>query len=133
LLTFQPWMLLAAGEESMSNVSIFDPVSPAAHSIVNLAVLTLAVAAFIFIIVEGVLFYSVWRFRHSSDQATGEPPQVYGSMPIEIAWTAAPTLVVFFLVLVTARTLWDVKRPTPRPEPGDNALFVTVIGHQWWW
>ena len=54
-------------------------------------------------------------------------------MPIEIAWTAAPTLIVFFLVLVTTRTLWDVEKTRPEPKSGDNALFVTVIGHQWWW
>jgi len=63
----------------------------------------------------------------------GEPAQVYGSKPIEVAWTAAPTLVVFFLVLVTTRTLWEVEPSAPTPQRGDNALFVTVIGHQWWW
>ena len=24
-------------------------------------------------------------------------------------------------------------RSCRKPQPGDNALFVTVIGHQWWW
>src|SRR5262249_47140875 len=62
-----------------------------------------------------------------------EPPQVYGSKPIEIAWTAAPALIVFVLVLVTIRTLWEVAPTPPQPRPGDRALFVTVIGHQWWW
>jgi cytochrome c oxidase subunit 2 len=37
------------------------------------------------------------------------------------------------LVLVSARTLWEVNVPPPRPEAGDNKLFVTVIGRQWWW
>jgi cytochrome c oxidase subunit 2 len=113
--------------------SIFDPASPSASSIVSLAILALAISGFIFLIVEGVLLYSVWRFRESPDQRRAEPPQVYGSMPIEVAWTAAPTMVVFFLVLVTARTLWEVEPNVPVPEAGDNALFVTVIGHQWWW
>jgi cytochrome c oxidase subunit 2 len=62
-----------------------------------------------------------------------EPPQVYGSMPIEIAWTAAPALIVFVLVLVSARTLWEVNVPPPQPKEGDNTLFVTVVGRQWWW
>jgi cytochrome c oxidase subunit 2 len=40
---------------------------------------------------------------------------------------------VFFLVLVTARTLWEVNLPPPQPSEGDGALFVTVTGRQWWW
>jgi len=58
---------------------------------------------------------------------------VYGSKPIEIAWTAAPALIVFVLVLVSARTLWEVDIDVPAPKKGDNALFVTVVGRQWWW
>jgi cytochrome c oxidase subunit 2 len=98
-----------------------------------LAILALVVTGLIFLVVEGILFYSIWRFRQSPDDRNSEPPQVYGSMPIEIAWTAAPTMIVFFLVLVTTRTLWEIETQPPKPEPGDNALFVTVIGHQWWW
>ncbi len=127
------WALLSAAESSAPSLSIFDPASPSAHSIVNLAILTFVVTGLIFIVVEGILFYSAWRFRQNVEEPTGEPPQVYGSMPIEVAWTAAPTLVVFFLVLVTTRTLWDVKPNVPQPKQGDNTLFVTVIGHQWWW
>jgi cytochrome c oxidase subunit 2 len=127
-------MLSAGGSLLAQSRSIFDPASPSASSILNLAILALAVAGLIFLIVEGVLLYSVWRFRQApGDEQPGEPPQVYGSMPIEVAWTAAPTMIVFFLVLVTTRTLWEVEPNLPRPAAGDNALFVTVIGHQWWW
>ncbi len=126
--------ILTAGDNVLAqSLSIFHPASPNASSIVNLAILTLAIAGLIFLIVEGVLFYAMWRFRQSPGQQESEPPQVYGSMPIEVAWTAAPTMIVFFLVLVTARTLWDVEPNVPKPADGDNTLFVTVIGHQWWW
>jgi cytochrome c oxidase subunit 2 len=54
-------------------------------------------------------------------------------MPIEIAWTAAPTLVVFVLVLVIVRTELEVRANPPAPAAGDNTLFVTVVGRQWWW
>ena len=40
---------------------------------------------------------------------------------------------VFVLVLVSARTLWEVNVPPPPPREGDNTLFVTVVGSQWWW
>ena len=93
----------------------------------------LAISLFIFVVVEGILVYSLVRFRRRPAADTAEPPQVYGSKPIEIAWTAAPTLIVFVLVLVTARTLWEVNVPPPPPRIGDNSLFVTVVGRQWWW
>jgi cytochrome c oxidase subunit 2 len=149
-------LLLATADPFTQNVSIFDPVSPPAESIRNLSVLVLAITAFIFIVVEGILISSIVRFRrraatgigpgpdatglaHSPETASEgrvgetEPPQVYGSKPIEIAWTAAPALVVFVLVLVSARTLWEVNVPPPQPREGDNTLFVTVVGRQWWW
>jgi cytochrome c oxidase subunit 2 len=72
-------------------------------------------------------------FQRGEVGREAEPPQVYGSKPIEIAWTAAPALIVFVLVLVTIRTLWEVAPTPPQPRPGDRTLFVTVIGHQWWW
>jgi cytochrome c oxidase subunit 2 len=124
--------LIAYGRADQS-LSIFDPASPPAQSIVNLSILVLAITGFIFLVVEGVLVYAIVRFRRRAADGPAEPPQVYGSKPIEIAWTAAPALVVFVLVLVTARTLWEVNVTPPTPRPGDNALFVTVVGRQWWW
>jgi cytochrome c oxidase subunit 2 len=137
-------LLLASVDGSTQNLSIFDPVSPPGQSIRSLSVLVLAITGFIFIAVEGILIYSIVRFRRravtsaaggadAAGLAEAEPPQVYGSKPIEIAWTAAPALVVFVLVLVSARTLWEVNVPPPLPRPGDNTLFVTVVGRQWWW
>jgi cytochrome c oxidase subunit II len=126
-------LLLASVDGSNQNLSIFDPVSPPAESIRSLSVLVLAITGFIFIAVEGILLYAIVRFRRRAADAGAEPPQVYGSKPIEIAWTAAPALVVFVLVLVSARTLWEVNVPPPPPRDGDNTLFVTVVGRQWWW
>jgi cytochrome c oxidase subunit II len=141
-------LLLAVSEAGRQDVSIFDPVSPPAESIVNLSVLVLAITAFIFLVVEGILLYCILRFRRrapltpspaeggeagASGADRTEPAQVYGSKPIEIAWTAAPAMIVFVLVLVTARTLWEVDVPPPEPRPGDRTLFVTVVGRQWWW
>jgi heme/copper-type cytochrome/quinol oxidase subunit 2 len=49
---------------------MFNPASPAAESIHNLAILVLAITGLIFLIVEGVLLHSVLRFRRSA--ATGK-------------------------------------------------------------
>lgn len=131
--TFGIALLQVGAGPAARDLSIFQPASPPAESIRTLSVLVFAITGFIFVVVEGILFYSVFRFRRRAAAGGAEPPQVYGSMPIEIAWTAAPALVIFVLVLVTARTLWEVEVPPPQPRAGDNALFVTVIGRQWWW
>jgi cytochrome c oxidase subunit 2 len=138
------WPLLLADGEGPNNLSIFDPASPPAESIHHLSLLVLAIAAGIFVVVEAVLFYCVFRFRRrpppspplapeGRGEPSVEPAQVYGSMPIEIAWTTAPALIVFILVLVIGRTEWEVRTIPDKPPEGSQALNVTVIGHQWWW
>ena len=124
---------LAAQAPTSENLSIFDPVSPSGESIRSLAYFVLAVTGVIFLLVEGILLYSVYRFRHGPPKGANEPPQVYGSKPIEIAWTSAPGLVVFVLILVITRTLWEVKVDTAKAPKDSRPLRVTVIGHQWWW
>jgi cytochrome c oxidase subunit II len=129
-------LLLALSDGSPQNLSIFDPVSPPAESIHYLSLLVLAITGGIFLVVESVLIYSLLRFRHRGVRGTSEPPQVYGSKPIEIAWTAAPALIVFVLTLVIARTEWEV-RVDPNNLPPDlkdsQLLRIRVVGHQWWW
>lgn len=129
-------LLLAVSEGSPRNLSIFDPVSPPAESIHYLSILILAITGGILLVVESVLIYSLLRFRRAPGADASEPPQVYGSRPIEIAWTAAPALIVFVLTLVIARTEWEVRVDTGQPPPDledGQPLRVRVVGHQWWW
>jgi cytochrome c oxidase subunit II len=116
----------------MQDLSIFNPASPPAESISSLLVLVLAVTGAIFVLVEGVLLYSIICYRRQPVSGN-EPPQVYGSLPIEIAWTAAPLLIVFVLALILTRTEFEVRVDPGTPPPGSKPLYVTVIGHQWWW
>jgi cytochrome c oxidase subunit II len=108
---------------------IFSSVSTPADEIHTLALFVLAVTGVIFLIVGGLLFYSMVRFRLRRDDDGREPPQVYGSNPVEFAWTTVPILIAVVLILTTARTIYTVQA-APRP-PG--ALSVHVVGHQWWW
>src|SRR6185295_12501101 len=117
----------ADGASSVTN--IFKPDGAPARAIVDYTTLILAVCAVIFVIVAGLLVYTVVRFRHRRGDEGNEPPQVYGSNQIELAWTVIPILIVFVLSLVTARTIAEVQNAVPPPA----ALNVTVVGHQWWW
>jgi cytochrome c oxidase subunit II len=109
--------------------NIFGPLSQPAQEIKETSFLVLAVCAVIFIIVGGLLIYSIVRFRHRAGDEASEPPQVYGSNQIELAWTVLPILIVFVLILVTSRTIADIQNR----KPPAGAVQVTVVGHQWWW
>lgn len=126
------FFLLASATGPHRNLSIFDPASPPTESIRALFILVLAVTGAIFLLVEVVLLYSIVRFRGQTSDSI-EPPQVYGSLPIEIAWTAAPLLIVFLLALILTRTEFEVRVNPDQPPPGSKPLYVTVIGRQWWW
>jgi cytochrome c oxidase subunit 2 len=121
---------LGVGYESRVNApAVFDPASAPADAIVEVATLALAICAGIFVVVVGLLVTGIVRFRSRPGDDDSEPPQVYGSDQIELAWTVLPILVVVVLSLVTARTIYAVQGVTPPP----GALAVTVVGHQWWW
>ncbi|WP_437206259.1 cytochrome c oxidase subunit II [Planctomicrobium sp. SH664] len=122
----------SAAVQSQADLSIFHPASPSASSLVDVSVLVLAITGGILCVVGGVLVYCIARFRVATPDPA-EPAQVYGSLPIEVAWIAGPIMIVFILILVTTRTLWEVEVEPPAPHPDDGALFVTVVGRQWWW
>src|SRR5262245_60023284 len=109
--------------------NIFRPASTPAEAISGLSLLVLAVCAAIFAAVSGVLVVTIVRFRARPGDDALEPPQVYGSSQIEIAWTVIPVLVVLVLTMATARVVSEVKNR----QPPAGALEATVVGHQWWW
>ena len=109
--------------------SIFHPLSQPAQEIKELSLLVLAICGAIFVVVAGLLVYAIIRFRHRAGDEASEPPQVYGSNQIELAWTILPLLIVFVLILVTSRTIADIQNRKAPP----SAVHATVIGHQWWW
>jgi len=111
---------LAAG-----GLTVLDPESPGTHAIYNLGVITLLVCMAIFVIVAGIIFFSLMRFRWREGEP--DPAQVAGNKTVEIIWTAIPLLIVIVLFALTARTM-SYSDPAP-PEKPD----LVVIGHQWWW
>src|SRR5437899_7559614 len=114
---------------SSSSTSIFSPASTPADSIFRLALFVLAITGIIFLIVSSLLVYSAVKFRKRADDDGREPPQVYGSNQLELAWTVIPVLIVVVLFLTAARFIHAIQ-DAPRP-PG--AIEVTVVGHQFWW
>jgi cytochrome c oxidase subunit 2 len=114
---------------ALSPTNIFAPVSTPAHSIFDLSLFVLGVTAVIFTVVFSLLVYAIVRFRRRRNDDGREPPQIYGSNQVELAWTVIPTLIVVTLFMATARVIALIQNPT-RPA---NAIEVTAIGHQFWW
>ena len=120
---------LAATPVRSSISNIFAPTSTPADEIYQLALFVLAITGGIFLVVGGLLTYSVVKFRRRADDDGREPAQVYGSTQIELAWTVIPVLIVVVLFLTTARVIHGIE--DAREPPG--SLNVTVVGHQFWW
>lgn len=114
---------------AFSPTNIFDPAATPARLISELSVLVLSITLAIFLIVAGLLAYVLIRYRHRPEDSDREPPQIYGSNQIELSWTVIPILIVVTLFLTTTRVTLGTEA-IPKPE---NALDVTVIGHQFWW
>ena len=113
----------------LSPTNIFAPASTPANSIFELSIFVLAVTAAIFVVVFALLAYSVVKFRKRNNDDGHEPPQVYGSNQVEVAWTVIPILIVVALFMATARVIADIQKTSPPA----NAIEVVAIGHQFWW
>ncbi|MSR40591.1 MAG: cytochrome c oxidase subunit II [Phycisphaerales bacterium] len=115
--------------------SILEPNSAPAREIRSLGYLVVSICAVIFVVVQTFLVIAIVRGVRAAraaritPSATAEPVQVYGSLPIEVAWTVIPVIVVFVLTMVTIRTIRDIDLT----KPPEGSLAVTAIGHQWWW
>jgi cytochrome c oxidase subunit II len=114
---------------AMTPTSIFAPASTPAKSIYDLSLFVLAITGTIFVVVAGLLTFIIFRFRERRDDDNTEPPQIYGSVQVELAWTVIPILIVITLFLTTARIIFAIQ-DAPKPKA---ALDVTVVGHQFWW
>lgn len=89
----------------------------------------MAICGAIFVTVFSLLVYAVIKFRRRAGDDSREPPQIYGSNQVELAWTVIPILIVVVLFLAAARVIHAVEDAKFPPD----AIEVTAIGHQFWW
>jgi cytochrome c oxidase subunit 2 len=103
------------------------PAGPYAREVKNLFVPVFWVAVGVFVIVEGLIVFFLFKYRHRKGQDR-MPPQIHGNTRLEIGWTILPAVVLAVVMVPTVATIWDLAR-----RPPSDALNVTVIGQQWWW
>ena len=83
-------------------------------------------ALLVFVLVEGVLIYAIFRFRGKPGDP--EPHQTHGNTTVEILWTVIPALILAAIAVPTVRAIFETNA-----IPGKDALTIEVVGHQWWW
>ena len=117
--------------------------SPNANQIASLYKIILYIAAVVFVIVEGALVYSVYKFRAKKSAVAA---QIHGNTRLEIGWTIAAALILVVLTVVTFVKLPSIINPpnssangflsasvtAPKP-PNGKKLTVCVQGRQYIW
>jgi len=106
-----------------------NPAGPQARQIDDLFWMVFWIAVAVFVLVMLAMLVAIVRYRHR--EGRDRPvKQVHGNTRLEIVWTIIPALILAFIAVPTIAAIFDLRSP---PEPGDNALEIEVIGHQWWW
>src|ERR1041384_734310 len=103
-------------------VKVFNPQSPQARAIFNLAIVVIVVMVVIFAVVVGIVTYALLRFPRWRE-GERDPEQGAGNKTIEIVWTVIPLLIVTILFVLAARTMGI---SDPRPPPNADIL---ATGH----
>jgi cytochrome c oxidase subunit II len=105
-----------------------DPVTEAGQDVFNLYLVVLALAAIVFIGVEGFILYAIFRYRRQPGDDV-LPEQHHGNNTIEIIWTIIPSVIVLILFVASVITLDAVEGRTEDPE----VVTIEVDGFQWQW
>jgi cytochrome c oxidase subunit 2 len=121
--------------------------SPNADDIHTLWVIVLVIALIVLIGVEGLLFYTVIRFRARKGR---EAAQIHGNTRVELGWTIGAALIVVALTVVAFIELPGIRDPErsgptaslagaqfasiDQPKaPGGKSLHIDVNGQQYVW
>jgi cytochrome c oxidase subunit 2 len=118
--------------------------SPNADQIDSLYKIILYIAAVVFVIVEGALVYSVYKFRAKKNPVAA---QIHGNTRLEVGWTVAAALILIVLTVVTFVKLPSIinapnsdtdglvlSASTTEPNPPSGHKYVICVqGRQYIW
>ena len=107
-----------------------DPQSALARSSTDLFNVALLISTLIVLGVGALIVYMIVRFRARAD--TAEPEPDYGNRRLEIAWTAAPALLLAVIAVFTVGALGSQEADATK-QPAGGTPDIIVTGHQWWW
>jgi cytochrome c oxidase subunit 2 len=121
-------LLVALNAQSIWS-SFFPPAAKSVEGseIRNLYDIVFAIAVVIFVVVEGLIIWTVVRYRRKPGDNV-LPPQTHGNNLAEVTWTLIPTLIVLFLFVISWQTLNNVDAVSPKPD-----LAVRAVARQFSW
>jgi cytochrome c oxidase subunit II len=63
------------------------------------------IAAAVFVLVEGLIVYFLFKYRHRAGRDR-IPPQIHGNTKLEVGWTILPALVLVGVAVPTVATVF---------------------------
>ncbi|MGI9155280.1 MAG: aa3-type cytochrome oxidase subunit II [Marmoricola sp.] len=117
----------AEGKNQLERLAMPVPGSNEGQQIYNLWHWAWLAAILTGLLVWGLIFYSVIRFRRRSDAEI--PVQTRYNLPIEIFYTVVPVMMVIVLFFFTVK-VQDVVVPA---SAGTPAHTIDVVGSRWAW
>lgn len=111
-----------------AQVALPPAVSEQGDDIRSLFFVLLGIGVAVFIIVEAMILWVVFRYRRKSDDEF--PTQVAHNNTAEVLWTGIPLVIVVVLFIGSLVVLEDIQSAA---EPGEEVEEIDVLGRQWAW
>ena len=107
-----------------SRYNLPPPASKLAEDIYSLHDFMLIICGAIFVLVFGVMFYSIWKHRKSKGAVAAN---WHENTMVEIVWTVIPFIIIILMALPATRTVVAMK------DTSNADLTVKATGYQWQW
>src|SRR5215208_6598060 len=82
----------------------------------------------VFVLVQTVVLYSVWKFRMRPGEELVDGPPIHGNTRLEIVWTAIPAILLVGLCSYAYIVLHDIENAAAKAT-----MNVRVVGEQFTW
>ncbi len=112
------------GGPANRQLNLHAPATKLAQEQADLHVFMMVICLAIFVVVFGVMFYSIWKHRKSVGH---QPATFHESVKVEIAWTVIPFIIVIAMAIPATRTVIAQK------DTSNADLTIKVTGYQWRW
>jgi cytochrome c oxidase subunit II len=113
--------VLEAGNEFLTGLYPPIAVTSQGAEVRNLYTVVFLIAVAIFLVVEGLIIWTVIRYRRKPGD-TALPPQTHGNNIAEFVWTIVPTIIVIFMFIVSWQTLNSVDVSSPSAQTKIRAV-----------